>query len=72
MSLEPEERSLYSEYLRHGRSKGQSSSPGRVKNFLHVVQTGPGVHPISYTMGTGGFYLGGKAAEVWSWPLTSS
>jgi hypothetical protein len=30
------------------RSKGRSSSPGRVKNFLHVVQTGSGAHLASY------------------------
>jgi hypothetical protein len=35
---------------------GRSSSPGRVKQFslLHIVQTGSGVHPTSYKMGTGG------------------
>jgi hypothetical protein len=35
---------------------GESSSPGRVKKFslLHIVQTGSGVHPTSYKMGTGG------------------
>jgi hypothetical protein len=35
--------------------------PG-IKNFLHVVQTGSGVHPASYTVGTGGYIPGGKAA----------
>jgi hypothetical protein len=40
-------------------------SPGRVKNFLfHVVQTGSGAHPTSYTMGTGYSFPGGKAAEA--------
>jgi hypothetical protein len=35
--------------------RGGSSSPGRVKNsVLHIVQTGSGVHPTSYKMGTGG------------------
>jgi hypothetical protein len=34
---------------------GRSSSPGRVKNFLHV-QTGSGAHPASYPMGTGGSF----------------
>jgi hypothetical protein len=29
---------------------------------LHV-QTGSGVHPASYPMGTGGSFPGGKAAE---------
>jgi hypothetical protein len=43
---------------------GRSSSPGRVKNFLHVVQTGSGVHPTSYLVGTGGSFPGGKAAGV--------
>jgi hypothetical protein len=41
---------------------GQISSLGKVKNFLHVVQTGSGAHPASYTMGTGGSFSGGKAA----------
>jgi hypothetical protein len=30
-------------------------------SLLHVVQTGSGVHPTSYTMGTRGSFLGGKA-----------
>jgi hypothetical protein len=37
-----------------------------------IVQTGSGVHPTSYTMGTGGSFPGGKAAGAWSWPRTSS
>jgi hypothetical protein len=28
-------------------------SLGRVKNFLHVVQTGSGAHPAFFPMGTG-------------------
>jgi hypothetical protein len=44
----------YSDWLRAGRPRGRSSSPDKVKNFLHVVQTGSGVHPTSYPMGTGG------------------
>jgi hypothetical protein len=35
-------------------------------SLLHVVQTGSGVHTISYTMGTGGSFLGGKAAGAYS------
>jgi hypothetical protein len=37
---------------------GGSSSPGRVKIFslLYIVQTGSGVHPTSYKMGTGGSF----------------
>jgi len=31
------------------------------------VQTGPGAHQASYTMGTGSF-PGGKLAGAWSWP----
>ena len=31
--------------------------------FSALVQTVPGAHPASYTMGTGG-----KAAGVYSWP----
>jgi hypothetical protein len=31
-----------------------------------------GVHPTSYPVGTRGSFPGGKAAGVWSWPLTSN
>jgi hypothetical protein len=65
-------RSRYSDWLRAGRPRGRSLSPCRVKYFLHVVQSGSGVHPTSYPMGTGGSFLGGKAVEAWSWPLTSN
>jgi hypothetical protein len=41
---------------------GRSSSPGRVKNFLHVVQTGSGVPKTSYPMGTADSFPGSKAA----------
>jgi hypothetical protein len=45
--------------------------PGRVNNsLLHVAQTGSRAQPASYTAGTGGSFTGGKAAEVWSSPLT--
>jgi hypothetical protein len=42
--------------------------------LLHIVQTGSGVHPISYQMGTGGAFPGGKAsAEVKKmWIYTST
>jgi hypothetical protein len=40
--------------------------------FLYVVQTGSGVHPTSYPMGTGGSFPWDKAAGELSWPLTSS
>jgi hypothetical protein len=55
-----------------GRPNGRSSSPGRGKNFLHIVQTGSLAHPASYPMARGGYFPGGKAAGAWSWPLTSS
>jgi hypothetical protein len=53
-------RSRYSDWLRVGRPRGRSSSLGRVKNLLYVVQIGSGVHTIS----TGGPFPGGKAAEA--------
>jgi hypothetical protein len=37
----------------------RSSSLGSDKNFLHVVQTGSGVHAVSYPMGTGDSFPGG-------------
>jgi hypothetical protein len=56
----PRQRSRYSDWLRAGRS------------LLHVVQTGSGVHPTSYPMGTAGSFPSGKAARAWSWPLASN
>jgi hypothetical protein len=38
------------DWRRPGRTRGRSSSPGKVKNF-HVVLVGSGVHPASYPMG---------------------
>jgi hypothetical protein len=35
---------------------------GQEFSLLHVVQTGSGVHPTSYAMGTRGSFLRGKAA----------
>jgi hypothetical protein len=32
--------------------RGWDSSPDKVKNFLHIVQTGSGTHPASYPMDT--------------------
>jgi hypothetical protein len=59
-------RSRYSYWLWVGRQRGRSSSPGRVKNFLHVVQTGSGDHPASYPMAAGASFPRGKAAGAWS------
>jgi hypothetical protein len=33
---------------------------GQKCSFLRVIQTGSGVHPASYAMGTGALYRGGK------------
>jgi hypothetical protein len=42
---------------------GRSSIAGRSKRFLFSsVQTGSGVHPASYQIGTGGSFRGNKAA----------
>jgi len=41
------------------------------KRFSAPVQTGPGAHPASYTVGTGSF-PGGKAAGAWPLPPTPS
>jgi hypothetical protein len=40
--------SQFSNWLQAGQLRGQSSSPGRVKNFLHAIQT----HLLTiYTLG---------------------
>jgi hypothetical protein len=41
-------------------------------SLLHVVQTGSGTHPASYSMGTRGSFPGGKSAAAWNWPLISN
>jgi hypothetical protein len=40
--------------------------PAVAGNFSlhHRVQNGSGAHPVSYPMGTEGFFPGGKAAEM--------
>jgi hypothetical protein len=40
-----------SDWLRAGLSRGRNSSPGRVKNFLNLVQTGSGAHPSLLSSG---------------------
>jgi hypothetical protein len=37
---------------------------GQEFSLLHVVQTGSGAHPTSYTMGTVSSFPGGKEAEA--------
>jgi hypothetical protein len=39
--VEPEWRSRYSDWLRAGRPRGRSSSPGRTKNFLFSKSSRP-------------------------------
>jgi len=39
---------------------------GRIWVSVGVVR-----HPASYPMGTRDYFLGGKAAAAWSWPLAS-
>jgi hypothetical protein len=46
--------------------------PVRSQFSLQVVQNGSGVHPVLYTMGTGRYITGVKAAGAWSWPLISN
>jgi hypothetical protein len=41
-------------------------------SLLQNDKNGCGAHPASYWMGSGGSILGGEAAEVWTWPLTST
>jgi hypothetical protein len=47
--------------------------PAGAGNFSlhHRVQNGAEAHPASYPIRTRGSFPGGKAAEAWSWRLTS-
>jgi hypothetical protein len=49
----------YSDWLRTGRPKGWSLSPGGVKNCHFSMSSRPD-YPASYRMGTGGSFLGVK------------
>ena len=60
--------SRYSDSLQAGRSGDRIPVGAR---FSAPVQTGPGVHPASCTMGSGSF-PGVKLPEAWRWPSTSS
>jgi hypothetical protein len=42
--------------------ESRSSTSGRGKNSLHVIQTDSGVHPTSYPVGTGSCFPGSKEA----------
>jgi hypothetical protein len=56
------------------RLDDQGSIPGKgndgIFSLCHRVQTGSGVHPTSYPMGTGGSFIWSKATVAWIWPLT--
>jgi hypothetical protein len=66
-------RSRYSDWLRTERPRRLNSSPGRGKIFLVCTSSRPTLGPNqSYPMSTEGSFSGGKAAEAWSWPLTSN
>jgi hypothetical protein len=48
------------------------SRQGQEFSLLHIIQTGSGVHPTSYPMGTRSFFPGSNVAGMWRWPLTST
>jgi hypothetical protein len=57
----PGQRSRYGDSLWTGQSGDQIPVGSR---FSAPIQTGPGAHPVSYTMGTMSF-PGGKAVGAW-------
>jgi hypothetical protein len=48
----------------HERAKVRFSAEARDFSLLHSIQTGPGAHPATCPMGTGGLFLRGKATGV--------
>jgi hypothetical protein len=40
-------------------------------SLRHSVQNSSGAHPLSYPVGTGSSFPGGKAAGAWNWPRSS-
>ena len=70
VSVGPGQRSQYSDWLRAGWSRVRIPVGGGAK-FSSPVQTGPGAHPASCTMGTRSFPWD-KAAGAWRWPPTTS
>jgi hypothetical protein len=61
-------------WLQSGQLRGQSLRTGRGKIFLLSTASrpllGPSQPPIQWLPKA--LYSGGKAAEMWSWPLTSN
>jgi hypothetical protein len=64
----------YTNWLRTGRPRSCSLSPGRVNNFLLSMSFRPALGytqlPIQWIQG--GSFPGGNAAGAWNWWLTSS
>jgi hypothetical protein len=64
----------YSDWLRAGRPRGWSSSPGRVKNVIFSTSSRPALGftqpPIQWVPVA--LSWRGKAARAWSWSLTSA
>jgi hypothetical protein len=58
------QRSQYSDWLRAERSRGRSSTPGKVKNFLVFTSSRPALGPTQPPIQKvpGGSFPGGKAA----------
>jgi hypothetical protein len=56
-------RSWYSDWLRSGWQRGRSLGPGRVKCFLHVIQTCPGAQRASIQWVPGALSSGVKLSE---------
>ena len=65
----PRELSRCTDSLRDGRSGDRIPMKAR---FYASVQTGPGAHPASYTMGTGSFPGVKRPGRVVDHPLPSS
>ena len=63
----PELISRYCDSLRVERSGDRI--PVRAR-FSAPIQTGPGAHPASYTVGTGSLSGGSKETGAWCWPPT--
>jgi hypothetical protein len=59
---EPGQLSGYSGRLRGWTARVRFPTGTRDFSLFHSAQTDSGVHPSSYTMGTGGSFLRGKAA----------
>jgi hypothetical protein len=45
-------------------SQGLIPDGARDFSLLHGIHTGSGAHPVSYAMGTGGFFPGDEVAGV--------